>query len=46
VIVLATIAVAFFLPSEEFLFNRTRTIEAANHPAPVPVSATANGDSD
>jgi hypothetical protein len=41
VIVLVTIAVAFFLPSEEFLFNRTRD-EAANHPKPGTVPATAS----
>ncbi|MHB8648495.1 MAG: MFS transporter, partial [Thermomicrobiales bacterium] len=35
VVVLVTIAVAFFLPSEEFLFNRTRAIEAASLPIPV-----------
>jgi MFS transporter, FSR family, fosmidomycin resistance protein len=44
VIVLATIAVAFFLPSEEFLFNRTRDIEAANHPKPGAVPATASNE--
>jgi len=42
VIVLVTIAIAFFLPSEEFLFNRTRDIEAASHPKPGAVPATAN----
>jgi len=42
VIVLVTIAIAFFLPSEEFLFNRTRAIEAAIHPTPGAVPATAN----
>jgi FSR family fosmidomycin resistance protein-like MFS transporter len=42
VIVLVTIAVAFFLPSEEYLFNRTREIEAASHPTPGAVPATAN----
>jgi FSR family fosmidomycin resistance protein-like MFS transporter len=42
VIVLVTIAVAFFLPSEEYLFNRTQAIEAANHPTPGAVPATAN----
>jgi FSR family fosmidomycin resistance protein-like MFS transporter len=44
VIVLVTIAVAFFLPSEEFLFNRTRDIEAASHPKPGAVPATASNE--
>ncbi|MDQ6908922.1 MAG: MFS transporter [Chloroflexota bacterium] len=42
VIVLITIAVAFFLPSEEYLFNRTEAIKAANHTQPGAVPATAN----
>ncbi len=42
VIVLITIAIAFFLPSEEYLFNRTREIEAASHPKPGIVPATAH----
>ena len=42
VIVLVTIAVAFFLPSEEYLFNRTQAIEAASHPTPGAVPATAS----
>ncbi len=42
VIVLITIAVAFFLPSEEWLFNRTEAIKAASHPTPGAVPATAN----
>ena len=44
VIVLVTIAVAFFLPSEEYLFNRTRDIEAASHPKPGPIPATASNE--
>jgi MFS transporter, FSR family, fosmidomycin resistance protein len=35
VIVLVTIAVAFFLPSEEYLRDRTEAIKAASHPIPV-----------
>lgn len=35
VIVLITIAVAFFLPTEEYLRDRTETIKAASHPIPV-----------
>jgi len=42
VIVLVTIAIAFFLPSEEYFRNRTRAIEAADHPTPGAVPATAN----
>jgi hypothetical protein len=46
VIVLITIAVAFFLPSEEWLFNRTEAIKAASHPKPGGIPATANSESD
>lgn len=35
VIVLVTIAVAFFLPTEEYLRDRTEAIKAASHPIPV-----------
>ncbi len=42
VIVLLTIAVAFFLPSEEYFRIRTRDSEAASHPTPGAVPATAN----
>ena len=42
VIVLITIGVAFFLPSEEYLFNRTRETEAASHTKPGTVPATAS----
>lgn len=42
VIVIITIGVAFFLPSEEYLRERTEAIKAANHPRPGPIPATAN----
>ena len=42
VIVLITIGIAFFLPSEEYLFNRTRESEAASHTKPGTVPATAS----
>lgn len=44
VIVLMTIAVAFFLPSEEFLVTRARAIEVASHPKPGTVPATASNE--
>ena len=44
VIVLITIGVAFFLPSEEWLFNRTEAIKAANHPTPGSIPATASNE--
>ncbi len=44
VIVIVTIGVAFFLPSEDFLRKRTRAIEDAAHTVPGPVPATISNE--